>query len=125
LTCAPLLSAVSLPDALPIYLIAQVDAETVERAPALDRHAEFRHVGEGAGVVRRGEQRFGKIATDFLCVDVECARDLDIRDVIPADHRVHQSWNDLVGIGIAIVRQPLNERGGTVPGADDADANAS
>src|SRR5690606_7826943 len=105
-------------------LVAQVDAESVERAPSRHLHAEVRHVGESPSVVRLGEQRLREIAADLLLVDVERAGDLDIRDVIAVDRGVHQSRNRLVRAGIAIVRQALNERGGTIPCADDADAHS-
>jgi hypothetical protein len=76
------------------------------------------------GVVWPHENGVGNVAPDLVGADVERRRNLDVADVIAADVRVHQPRDRLVGLGVAIVGEPLDERARAITHPDNADANA-
>src|SRR5690606_38167849 len=90
---------------------------------AVNRDAQRRDLGEPAGVVRLGEDRFGQILADLRRVDVEGGGKLDVPDVISAEADMHQPGD---GLGLArglVEGHALYQRGRAVPDPDDGDAN--
>src|SRR5690242_16020647 len=87
-------------------------------AGALDRRKAMR-------VVRRGPDRVGHVVSDLAGIDVKCRGDLDVTDVIAAEVHIHQARDRLIGVGVAIVREPLDEGAGAIADADDADADTA
>src|SRR5579884_914331 len=105
--------------------LGQVLAEPVVGHASLDGYALERDIGELVGVVLSGEDRFGEILPDFLGVDVECAAEFDIADVVAAQIDVHQAGYLLIVRGILVVLNALNESRGAIPNADNSYANFS
>ena len=101
--------------------LAVVLAEAVEGGAALDGHAERRDVGDLDGVVLAGDDGLGEVAADLLGVDVERGDELDVGDVVVAEADVHQARDGRGLVGVAVVLDALDERGGAVPDADDGD----
>ena len=69
------------------------------------------------------KDRLGHVAADLAPRDVKCAGYLDVADMIAAELDVHQAGDGLVALGVAIVADTLDERGGAVADTDDADPN--
>ena len=59
----------------------------------------------------------------FVGVDVEGRHELDVADVVAAEVDVHETGDELVVRGVAVVVHALHERGGAVADADDGDAD--
>ena len=104
-------------------LLLEVLAEPVVRHAAVDGHAEVRHVGELDRVVLAGPDRLGEVLADLVRVDVERGAELDVADVVAAQVHVHEAGHGLVGVGVLVVLDALDERGGAVADADDRHAH--
>ena len=66
----------------------------------------------------------GEVLADLVGVDVEGRHELDVADVVAAEVDVHETRDELVVGGVAVVVDALHERGGAVADADDGDADA-
>ena len=75
------------------------------------------------GVVRPRMDRLGNVVADLGVRDIEGGGYLDVADMIAAEIGVHEPGDGLVSVGITVVGQPLDEGGGAVPHADEADAD--
>jgi hypothetical protein len=91
--------------------------------PAVDGDAQLGHVRELDGVVLAAEDRLAEVAADLIGIDVERRRELDVRDVVAPEVDVHQPGDGVLGVGVLVVLDPLHERRGAVPHADDRDAH--
>jgi hypothetical protein len=67
--------------------------------------------------------RVGEVDADLPLDDVERGGELDVRDVVPAEVDVHEARNGVLGRRVLVVLDPLEERVGAVPHADDRDAH--
>ena len=103
--------------------LAQVLADAVVGHAAMHGHVELRDLGELHGVVLAAEDRLAQVAADLVGVDVECGRELDVRDVVAAEVDVHEAGHELAGLGVVVVVDALDEGRGAVAGADDGDAH--
>jgi hypothetical protein len=74
-----------------LVIIPQVFAKPVMGHAAHDRGIQVRDVRELVGIVRFGEDGFGKVFADLGDVHVNAERELDITDVIAAEPRVHDA----------------------------------
>ena len=104
-------------------LLLQVLAEPVVGHAALDLDAQLGDVGELDRVVLARPDRLGEVLADLLGVDVEGGDELDVADVVAAEVDVHQARDLLVGIGVLVVLDALDEAVGAVADADDRDAD--
>src|SRR5437870_1260239 len=93
------------------------------RHAARHLHAGARHVGEAVGVVRRGVDRLGQVFADLVAVDVECRDEVDVADVIPAQVDVHDPWDPVAWLRVAVVMDALHEGARAVAHADDRRAD--
>jgi hypothetical protein len=93
------------------------------RHAALDDNALLGHASELDRVVLPREDRVGEILADLLLVDIDRGDELDVLDVIAAEIDVHQAGDDLVGRGVLVVLDALDEGRGAVADADDGDAD--
>ena len=109
---------IGLGDRLPV-----VATEAIEGVSALHDHAGGRHIADADRVVLRGIDRVGEIGSDLLGIDVECGHEVHITHVIRPERDMHEPGNSALGVGILVVLDPLHERGGAVPDADDGDAD--
>ena len=108
-----------------IDLVAKIASEPVERPAAPDQNPGRRHGREALRVVGRSINRLRDIAADLGGVHVEGGGNLDVADVIAAEFDVHQARRRLVGLGVAVVGEALDEGRGAVPDADDPNAEFS
>src|SRR5205085_5613045 len=67
----------------------------------------------------------GGLAADLLGVDVERADELHVVDVVRTELHVHQSGNGVLGGGVLVILQTLEQRGRAVPHTDDAKTNCA
>ena len=104
-------------------LLLQVLAEAVVGHAALDLDAQLGDVGELDRVVLARPDRLGEVLADLLGVDVEGGDELDVADVVAAEVDVHQARDLLVGVGVLVVLDALDEAVGAVADADDRDAD--
>ena len=105
--------------------LAVVLAEAVERRAALHLDLELADVGELDGVVLPGRDRLAEVEPDLGGVDVERGDEVDVADVVAAEHDVHEARHVLVGVGVAVVLDALDEAAGAVPDSGDGDTNAT
>lgn len=82
-----------------------------------------RHVAELDGVVLAGTDGVREVETDLLRVDVEGGDELDVPHVVVAELDVHQTGHLAGRIGVLVVLDALDQRGGAVAHADDGYAN--
>ena len=82
-----------------------------------------RDVRELDRVVRVRPDRIGEVLADLRRRDVERRRELDVADVVAAEVDVHQAGDELVGRGVAVVLDALQECVRAVADADDRDAD--
>jgi hypothetical protein len=66
-------------------------AEAVERRAAHDGHAELADFRELHRIVLAGPDRLAGVETDLLGVDVERSHELDVTNVVAAEHHVHEA----------------------------------
>src|SRR3954463_9745320 len=92
---------------------------------ALNGDSRRRHVGEPDGVVGLGKDGFGDVRADLLRVDVERRDDADVADVVATELDMHQAGDRLVGVGILVVLQTLDQGRGAIAKPHDRDANLS
>ena len=90
-------------------LLLEVLAEAVVRHAAVHGHVEVRHVGELDRVVLARPDRLGEVLADLVGVDVERGGELDVADVVAAEVDVHEARDGLVGIGVLVVLDALDE----------------
>ena len=91
--------------------------------PRSTGHAELGHVGELHRVVLAGEDGLADVEADLGGVDVERGDDLDVADVVPAEHDVHEARHGLVGVGVLVVLEALHQGAGAVPDAGDGETD--
>ena len=103
--------------------LREVLAEAVMRHAALDDDALLRHARKLDRVVLPREDRVGEVLADLLLVDVNRGDKLDVLDVVATKVDVHQAGDDLVGRGVLVVLNALDEGRGAVADADDGDAD--
>ena len=70
-----------------------------------------------------GEDGLADVEADLGGVDVERGHDLDVADVVPAEDDVHEAGHGLVGVGVRVVLEALQQRAGAVPDAGDGEAD--
>src|SRR6185436_12317958 len=105
-------------------LLGRVLADPVVGHPAMDRDVHLlRDLRELDRVVRVGPDGLAEVLADLRAVDVEGARELDVRDVIAAEVDVHETGHRLRGISVRVVVDALHERVRAVADADDRDAH--
>src|SRR5207248_1197204 len=92
--------------------LAVEGTEAVQGGPPLDLDTELAHRREPNGVVLAREDGLANVQADFGGVDIEGAHDLDVADVVAAEHDVHEAWDVLGRVGVAVVLEPLDERAG-------------
>ena len=104
-------------------LLLEVLAKAVVRHAAMDLDAHVGDVGELDRVVLARPDRLGEVLADLLGVDVEGRDELDVLDVVAAEVHVHEARDVLVGIGVLVVLDALDEAVGAVADTDDRDAD--
>jgi len=72
-------------------------------------YVEIRHVCELVRIIWLGGNSFTKVFAHFGSIHVNAERELDIADVIPAQPRVHDAWDNRVVCGIFIKLNSLYE----------------
>src|SRR5215207_6248891 len=97
--------------------------EAVERRAAHDGHAELADLRELHRVVLAGPDRLAGVETDLLGVDVERRHELDVADVVAAEHHVHEARHLVRRVGVLVVLKPLDEGVGAVADAGDRQAD--
>ena len=102
--------------------LAVEPAEAVVRRAALHGDAERRHVGDLDGVVLRGEDGLGEVASDLLGVHVERRDEAHVTHVIAAEVDMHEPGDPGRGIGVCVVLHSLHQRRGAVADADNGDS---
>ena len=80
---------------------------------ALHRDARVRHLGEVDRVVLAADDGLREVFPDLL----------GVAHVVAAEVDVHETRDELVVRGVAVVVHALHERGGAVADADDGDAD--
>ena len=103
--------------------VGVVLADAVQCRPAAHDDVGRRHVGDLDGVVLRGEDSLGEVEAHFLGIDVERGDELDVANVVRAEHDMHQAGNRCVGVGVLVVLHALHQRGRAVADPDDGDAH--
>ncbi len=103
--------------ALHVHPIRCVVTHAVAEDALANRHPEAGDVGEFERVVRRGPNRFGKIAADLGGIDIESGCESDVRGGVAGTHGIRQS-NRLTSC-VRVIRHPLNQRGGAVSHSND------
>ena len=98
-------------------------ADPVVRHPARDLDPGLGDVGELDRVVRVSPDRVREVLADLRRRDVERRGELDVADVVAAEVDVHQAGDELIGVGVAVVLDALQERVRAVADADDRDAD--
>ena len=76
---------------------------------ALHRDTHLRHITELDRIVWLGIDRLAQVLADFICVNVDGGRKLDVGNVIPAQIDMHQTRYKCVIGGIAVVMYSLNK----------------
>ncbi len=89
--------------------------------PAGDGDPERRDIRDLDGVVLAGDDGLGEVAADLLRVHVERGDECQVRDVVLAQPHVHQPGDLGRRVGIAVVLNPLDQRGSAVAHADNGD----
>ena len=92
---------------------------------ALHGHAERRDVADLDRVVLAGDDRLGQVEADLLGVHVERGDELDVADVVVAELDVHEAGDEAGRVGVGVVVDALDERGGAVADSDDGDADGT
>lgn len=82
-----------------------------------------RHVAELDGVVLAGADGVREVEADLLRVDVEGGDEFNVPYVVFAELDVHQTGHLAGRIGVLVVLDALDQRGGAVAHADDGYAN--
>ena len=98
-------------------------AQAVEGRPTLDGDAELAHLGEADRVVLPGVDRLAQVGADLGLVHVEGRHRHEVADVVPAELDVHEAGDDVGGIGVVVVGDPLDERAGAVADAGNREAD--
>src|SRR5205807_2796633 len=70
-----------------------------------------------------GEDRVAEVLANLVGVDVESGRELDVADVVVAEHDVHQTGDELVRRRGAVEVDALDQRRGAVTYSNDLDAH--
>jgi hypothetical protein len=83
-----------------------------------NRRLEVGNVRKLVGIVRLGENGFGKILANLGDVHVDAQCEFDITDVIPPETSMHDARDVRIVCGVFVELNSLNERGGAVPYAD-------
>jgi hypothetical protein len=97
-------------------------AEAVERRAAHDGHAELADLRELHRVVLAGPDGLAGVEANLLGVDIERGHELDVADVVAAEHHVHEAGHLVRWVGVLVVLEPLDEGVGAV--ADPGDRQA-
>ena len=103
--------------------LAVVLAQAVEGGPALDGDPHLADVGEADGVVQPGVDGLAEVGADLGLVHVERGDGDDVADVVPTEIDVHQTGDGLLGLGVAVVRDALDQRAGAVADAGDRETD--
>ena len=103
--------------------LADVLAEPVVGHAARDADSALGDVGELDRVVGVRPDRVGEVLADLRRRDVERGSELDVPDVVAAEVDVHEARDELVGLGVAVVLDALQQRVRAVAHADDRDAD--
>ena len=104
-------------------LLLQVLAEPVVGHAPLDLDPELGDVGELDRVVLTRPDRLREVLADLLDVDVEGCDELDVADVVAAEVDVHEARDLVVGVGVLVVLDALDEAVCAVADTDDRDAD--
>src|SRR4029450_10749023 len=84
-----------------------------------------RHVAQRDRVVLAGDDRLGQVHADLLGVHIERRDEVHVVDVVVAEGHVHETRNAVVGVGVAVVLDALDEGRGAVTYTDDGDADGA
>src|SRR5207253_1586512 len=104
-------------------LVAVELAETVEGRRPLHEHTEVADVGELDRVVEAGEDGLAEVEADLGGVDVEGGDELDVAHVVATELDVHEAGHVVVGGGVAVELDALDQAAGAVADSGDRDAN--
>ena len=69
------------------------------------------------------EDGLAEVEADLGGVDVEGGDELDVADVVAAEHHVHEAGDGLGRVGVAVVLEALHQRAGAVADAGDGQPN--
>ncbi len=103
--------------------LLEVLAPAVEGRASLHLDAQLGHVGEADRVVGVGVDGLAEVLAHLGRVDVEGGHELHVAHVVAAEDDVHQSRHEVVGFGVPVVLDPLDEAAGAVPDSRDGDTD--
>jgi hypothetical protein len=89
---------------------------------ANDFHALARHLTELHRVVRLGGDGLAEIRPYLVPVDIDRRHELDVTNVVAADHRMHEAGHKVGHLRVLVELDALDERRGAVADADDRNA---
>ena len=101
--------------------LAQVFAQAIQRRPALHGHTQLRYIRELVGVVLPSKDGLAEVLADLVVVHVERSHELDVADVVAAQVHMHQARDAVLGFGVPIVADTLDQAAGAVAYACDSD----
>ena len=104
-----------------LHDVGKVLADAVVGHAAADLDPKPWDVAELHCVVGPREDRVRQIEADFLLVDIERCHELDVADVIAAQVDVHEPGDEVVLLGVLVVRPALDEAARAIADADDGD----
>src|SRR4051794_1331607 len=107
------------------YVVFEILTDAVQHRPATNDDAGLGNRGKTMRVVRSRKNRLRNVVPHLVGVDVESRRNLDVADVIAADVGVHQARNRLIGFGVSIVSEALDQGACAIAHPDNTDAHAS
>ena len=81
---------------------------------ALNLDSQLRHVGDLDGAVLGSLQSLGDVLAHLVRVHIECGNNLYIGDAVRAELCMHQAGDIVPIVGVCVVGQTLNQRGGAV-----------
>src|SRR5439155_23724054 len=100
---------------------SQIAADPVMGRATPDFHPGRTNRGEALGIVWRGRDRFGEIASDLSLGDIEGGDELDMPDMVAAEVEVQNPGNRKAAGRVAIKFDALHQRRRAVPDPDQRD----
>ena len=80
------------------------------RHTAVDLHAQLGDIGKLIGVVGRAVDGFAEVFAHFVLVNVKGSDKFNVANMIAAQVDVHQTGDEFIFVGIAVVVNPLHQR---------------
>ena len=105
--------------------LAVVLAEAVERRAALHLDAELADVGERMVLFWPAKIALPRSSPTLAASTSNAATNSTSRDVVAAEHDVHEPGHVVVGVGVAVVLDALDEAAGAVADSGDGDTDAN